>query len=134
MMALGDQDSILFPDQLAIERSKVSMRSRQQNQTMRETFRDHVTPLLPTMSYRGALSCCFTLDQKTYTVGNCPDTIFKRFISACGQAGLNSKNWKPVQQDRLLHMLELDCSDVVRWYSINLLLEHKISVPLESSE
>jgi hypothetical protein len=87
--------------------------------------------LLPEMSYSEALKSHFTLDQVTYTIGNCPSDVFERFIEKCGQASLEHRRWKPLQQADLLHLLEKDCSDIARWYAINLLLEHKVKVPLE---
>lgn len=87
--------------------------------------------LLPAMSYSEALKSRFTLDQVTYTIRNCSGDVFKRFIEKCGQTSLEHRKWKPFQQADLLHLLEKDCSDIARWYAINLLLEHKVNVPLE---
>jgi hypothetical protein len=84
----------------------------------------------PDISFYQALHCHFVLDQITYTVGNCPKNIFKRFITACSQSATSGRYWKPLHQRKLLHMLDQDCSDVTRWYVIETLLAHRIAVPL----
>lgn len=96
-----------------------------------ETARNYPATLLPEMSLRKALGSRFRLDQITYTVSTCPGNIFKRFVSECGQVSRKNNHWRPIQQENLLRLLETDCSDVARWYSINVLLEHKVAVPLE---
>lgn len=83
------------------------------------------------MSYSEVLKSCFTLDQVTYIIRNCSSDVFKRFIEKCGQTSPEYKRWKPFLQANLLQLLEKDCSDIARWYAINLLLEHKVKVPLE---
>lgn len=90
--------------------------------------------LLPEISYSGALNSHFTFNQMTYIIGKCPNEVFKQFIEKCGQASLGQKNWKEVQHTNLLLMLDNDCSDVMRWYAIELLLEQKVAVPLERNE
>lgn len=90
--------------------------------------------LLPKISYNKALRSRFTLDQTIYTVRNCSSEVFKRFIEQCGRQALGSAKWKPLQQTGLLLLLEKDCSDIVRWYALNQLLEHKVNVPLENGE
>lgn len=96
-----------------------------------EAARGCPAQLLPEMSLSKALSSRFTLDQVTYTVSTCPSTIFKRFVSECGQTTRTNRNWRPIQQEHLLRLLDMDCSDVARWYSLNLLLEHQVTVPLQ---
>ena len=92
----------------------------------------HLPPaLLPAISYSEALRSRFTLGQKTYTIRTCPGEVFKRFIEQCGQEALGKQRWKPFQQADLLLLLDRDCSDVARWYAIDLLLAHNVSVPLE---
>jgi hypothetical protein len=84
----------------------------------------------PDLSYRKALSCRFTLNQTTYTVADCPEEVFKRFIEECGQAPDRSRRWSLAQLHKLLSILDTDCSNVARWYAIDVLLEHKVKVPL----
>ena len=90
--------------------------------------------LLPEISYRKALGSRFTLDQTIYAVRNCSKDVFKRFIEQCGQKALGSTKWGPFQQTDLLRLLDKDCSDTARWYALNQLLEHKVSVPLERGQ
>ncbi len=96
-----------------------------------EAVRNLPPALLPEISYSMALSSRFTLDRITYKVRDCPGDVFKRFIEGCGKASLDRRSWKPCQQTNLLLILDKDCSDVARWYAIDLLLEHKVAVPLE---
>lgn len=96
-----------------------------------ETVRELPLALLPEISYRKALSSRFVLEHTTYTVSACPIDTFRCFVSKCGQASFNSRLWGPVQQGKLLRLLEKDCSDVARWYALNILLEHKVAIPLE---
>lgn len=103
---------------------------------VRETPGNETTPhlpasLLPEISYSRALSSRFTLGQMTYTIGKCPNEVFKQFVEQCGQNSLGNKNWKVPQHANLLLMLDNDCSDVTRWYAIELLLEQKVAVPLD---
>lgn len=100
----------------------------------RETVRENPLASLPVINYRKALSSRFTLDQVTYTVRDCPDNVFQHFVRECGRASFQRRNWKPIQQEQLLRLLERDCSDVARWYSLNALLEHQVSVPLETGQ
>src|SRR5579859_2102856 len=87
--------------------------------------------LQPDISYSEALNSCFTLDQTTYIVGDCPGGVFRRFIEkCCGQAAFKGRRWNPTQQEKLLSMLDKDCSGVARWYAIDTLLELKVTVPL----
>ena len=88
--------------------------------------------LRPDLSYRKALSCRFTFDQTTYTVADCPEEVFKRFIERCGQAPDTSRRWSLAQLHKLLSMLDNDCSNEARWYALDVLLEHKVKVPLET--
>ncbi|GHP00414.1 hypothetical protein KSF_104610 [Reticulibacter mediterranei] len=88
----------------------------------------------PDISLYQALRSRFLLDQITYTVGDCPDDIFKRFITLCSQTVGYSKYWKPLHLHKLLHMLDQDCSDVARWYAIEILLTHRVIVPLKRNE
>jgi hypothetical protein len=88
----------------------------------------------PDISYRKALSGRFTLDQTTYTVADCPSDVFKRFIEGCGQAPDTGRSWNLAQLGKLLSLLDQDCSTVARWYAIDVLLEHKVKVPLETGE
>lgn len=96
-----------------------------------ETIRELPVALMPEISYRKALRSRFRLDQTTYTVRGCPVTAFQRFLCACGQASFNDLDWKPAYLEKLLLMLEKDGSDVARWYALNILLEHKVVVPLD---
>jgi hypothetical protein len=96
-----------------------------------EATRNNPPALWPEMSYRQALNCHFTLDQVTYRVGDCSGHAFKRLVRECGQAALPSRNLKLTHLEELLHLLEQDGSDVARWYAINVLLDHKVAVPLE---
>lgn len=105
---------------------EVSMLEKGANETVREN------PLasLPKISYRKALSSRFTLNQVIYTVRDCPGNIFKRFVNECGWASLPGKNWKLINQEQILRLLEQEnYSDVARWYSLNALLEHQVRVP-----
>lgn len=97
-----------------------------------ETIRELPVALMPEISYRKALSSHFTLDQTVYTVNSCPITAFKRFICECGQDSLKNSAWRSTYLEKLLLMLEKDCSDVARWYALNILLEHKVVVPLDA--
>ncbi len=92
----------------------------------------HLPPaLLPAISYSEALRSRFTLGQRIYTVKTCPGEVFKRLIEQCGQEAFGGGKWKPFQQADLLRLLDRDCSDVARWYAIDLLLAHSVSMPLE---
>jgi hypothetical protein len=84
----------------------------------------------PDISIYKALRSRFILDQVTYIVGDCSSDVFKRFITACCQAAFPSKHWKSLHQQALLRILDKDCSDVARWYAIETLLAHHVSVPL----
>jgi hypothetical protein len=86
----------------------------------------------PEISYRAALRSHFTLDHATYAVSDCPGSIFKHFVRECGKVCFHRGIWKPVQLENLLRMLDTDCSDVARWYALNVLLEHQVKVPLET--
>lgn len=91
-----------------------------------------IQTLRPDISYRKALSCRFTLDQTTYIVADCPNDVFKRFIEGCGQAPDTGRRWNLAQLNKLLRVLDKDCSNVARWYAIDMLLEYQVKVPLES--
>lgn len=88
----------------------------------------------PDISLYQALHSHFLLNQITYTVGSCPDDIFKRFIAVCSQVAGTNKHWKQLHQQKLLSLLDQDCSDVARWYAIETLLAHQVIVPLEGNE
>jgi hypothetical protein len=107
--------------------STISLSEPQQTKYAEYTVR-------PGISFYQALRCRFQLDQVTYTVGDCPDDIFKRFITLCSQPTATNKHWKPLHQHKLLFMLDQDCSDVARWYAIETLLAHQVMVPLENDE
>jgi len=96
-----------------------------------EAARNNAPALQPELSYRQALRGHFTLDQVTYRVGDCPVYVFKRLVRECGQAALPCRNLKLTHLEELLRLLEQDGSDVARWYAINVLLDHKVAVPLE---
>jgi len=88
----------------------------------------------PDISFYQALRCHFLFNQSIYTVGDCPDDIFRRFIALYSQPTATNKRWKPLHQHKLLFTLDQDCSDVARWYAIETLLAHQIMVPLVSDE
>lgn len=114
-----------MPRPESTDRSSATMKAKLLESQTSEALR-------PDISYKQALSSRFTLDQNTYTIGDCPSEAFKRFIKACyEQASDKGRRWNPTQQGTLLHMLDTDCSDVARWYTIDTLLEQKVRVPLE---
>lgn len=95
-------------------------------------FAKHVEyTLRPDISLYKALHSCFVLDRITYTVGHCPDDVFRRFITECSQAVCPSRHWNRLNQQTLLSMLDEDSSDVARWYAIETLLAHHVRVPLK---
>jgi hypothetical protein len=87
----------------------------------------------PAIGYRQAMRSRFTLDQNTYTVAECPGDVFQRFITDCGCATCQNRSWTPRYQQALVHLLERNCSDVARWYALETLLAHHVSVPLVSA-
>jgi hypothetical protein len=110
------------------------MKAALQEQQGSESAHHLPTCVLPQISYTRALNSHFTFCQVAYTIRKCPGDIFKQFIEQCSQASLGKKNWKLLQHINLLLMLDKDCSEVTRWYAVELLLEQKVPVPLEQHE
>jgi hypothetical protein len=120
-----------MPSQKTTTEGAQPMKAKSPERLASEAEREVSLALQPDISYHKALSSRFTLDQTTYTVGDCPSEVFKRFIEGCGQPPCQGRSWNPAKQKKLLSMLDKDCSEVARWYAIDTLLEHKVTVPLE---
>jgi len=84
----------------------------------------------PYLTYEDALMKQFSWQDQIYQVEQAPAPIFRAFIEHCGRQKKLSNVWTKVLLDELLEQIDEQCDGLTRWYCLDVLLQHRVSVVL----
>jgi hypothetical protein len=77
----------------------------------------------PKITLEQALDARFVLGEVTYAVRTCPASVLKCLVES------KTEGTKTKELQELPAMLEEDGSELIRWYVLETMLRHKVSIP-----